>query len=100
LAQILVLVERYDADDITHALERAVRYRAFDAQVVERILQASALPRPLPDTCEEQARKRLEQVQKALDVHPRSLDVYAAALDDSDASRESPEPSEPSDPHG
>jgi hypothetical protein len=80
LAEALALVERYDAEDLVRALERAVRYRAFDAQVVARILEATATPRPLPDTCEEKARARLDEAHKALEVPPRNLDVYTAAL--------------------
>lgn len=87
LAQTLALVERYDADDLVRALERAVRYRAFDAQVVVRLLETSAKPRPLPDTCEDKARKRLDQAHKALLVHPRALDAYAAALRADDAEK-------------
>jgi transposase len=85
LAEALVLVERYDAEDLVRALERAVRYRAFDAQVVARILEATATPRPLPDTCEEKARARLVEAHKALEVRPRTLDVYSAALRAGDA---------------
>jgi hypothetical protein len=80
LAQTLALVERYDADDLIRALERAVLYRAFDAQVVVRLLETGATPRPLPDTCEDKARARLDEAHKALLVRPRALDAYAAAL--------------------
>lgn len=80
LAEALALVERYDAEDLVRALERAVRYRAFDAQVVARILEATATPRPLPDTCEEKARARLDEAHKALEVRPRDLGAYTAAL--------------------
>src|SRR6185437_13758171 len=80
LCHVLGLVERYDADDVVRALDRAVQYRAFDGQVVERILLASAEPRPLPDMGEERARERLGEASRALDVKPRSLEAYAAAL--------------------
>jgi transposase len=78
LAQVLALRERYDADDLLAALDRAVKYRAFDAQVVERILVASSVPRSLPDTLEEKARRRLRD--DVLEVEPRPLADYAAAI--------------------
>jgi transposase len=78
LAQVLALRERFNADDLVAALDRAVRYRAFDAQVVERILVASAAPRPLPDTLEDQARRRLRD--DLPDVAPRPIGDYAAAI--------------------
>lgn len=80
LAHVLGLVERYDAGDLVRALDRAVRYRAFDGQVVERILLASAEPRALPDMGEQRARARLGEAARALEVKPRSLVAYAAAL--------------------
>lgn len=78
LGQVLALREHYNADDLLGALDRAVRYRAFDAQVVERILMASATPRPLPDTLEDQARRRLRDDMP--NVGPRQIADYAAAI--------------------
>lgn len=78
LSQVLSLVERYDADDLVRALERAVRYRAFDAAVVSRILESSCTPRLLPEARLEAARARLAQMLPA--GSPRSLDLYDAAL--------------------
>lgn len=80
LSDVLTLVERYDADDLLRALERAVRYRAFDASVVVRILAATATPRPLPSTEAARARDRLREQGAALTGPPRPLGVYAAAL--------------------
>lgn len=78
LAQVLGQVERYSADDLVAALERAVRYRAFDGKVVVRILEASATPRRLPDDAENAARERLADL--LIPTQPRSLEPYAAAL--------------------
>lgn len=83
LADVLALVATYNADDLVLALERAVRYRAFDAGVVARILAAQATPRPLPSTEDEGARRRLREHSAALFVPPRALGDYAAALSDS-----------------
>jgi hypothetical protein len=80
LCEVLALVERYHADDLLVALERAVRYRAFDAGVVGRILAATASPRPLPSTEAERARDRLRAQGVALAGPHRPLDEYAAAL--------------------
>lgn len=84
LADTLALVERYDADDLVCALERAVRFRAFDAGVVARILQNTATPRPLPSTEDARATTRLIEVGAALAVPLRPLGDYARVLDDRD----------------
>jgi transposase len=78
LSKVLALVERYSADDLVRALERAVRYRAYDAAVVSHILEASASPRLLPETRLEAARQRLAAMLPA--GSPRSLDLYNDAL--------------------
>ena len=80
LSDVLGLVERYHADDLLRAIERAVRYRAFDAGVVVRILAATATPRPLPSTEAARARERLRAQGAALAGPRRPLDPYAAAL--------------------
>jgi len=80
LCDVLALVERYDANDLLRALTRAVRYRAFDAGVVVRILAATATPRSLPSTEAARARSRLREQGAALAGPHRLLDEYAAAL--------------------
>lgn len=80
LSDVLALVERYHAGDLLRALERAVRYRAFDAGVVVRILAATATPRPLPSTEAARARERLREQGVALAGPRRALDMYAAVL--------------------
>jgi transposase len=89
LADVLALVERYDADDLLRALARAVRYRAFDAGAVTRILATSATPRPLPSTEDARARARLREHSALLGGASRPLAVYAEAL--------APAPTEPED---
>lgn len=86
LASVLALVERYDADDLVRALARAVRYQAFDAGVVTRILAATATPRELPSTTDQRAISRLREHGAALAVAPRALAEYDLALrgDDTD----------------
>jgi transposase len=80
LADVLALVERYDADDLLRALSRAVRYRAFDAAAVSRILATTATPRPLPSTEDARARARLRDHGALLGGASRSLAVYAETL--------------------
>lgn len=80
LADVLALRERYHADDLVSALDRAVRYRAFDARTVARILEASAAPRILPDTLEEAARRRLRDDIPGGNVSARPMRAYAAAI--------------------
>ena len=80
LAEVLALRERYDADDLTAAIERAVRYRAFDARVVARILEAGAVPRVLPDTLAEAALRRLREDVPGANVSARSMNDYADAI--------------------
>jgi hypothetical protein len=77
LAKVLALQERYALDDIRKALERAVRYRAYDANTVVRILEHAARPRILPDSAV-RARQRL---RRALGHTPkRQLDAYNDAM--------------------
>ena len=78
LAHVLRLQEKYDGDDLVSALERAVRYRAYDSKVIERILETTATPRPLPDTAALAAVERLQGTVSP--TTPRALSAYAAAL--------------------
>lgn len=85
LAQVLGLLERYTADDMNAAIGRAVRYRAFDAQVVQRILEAGAKPRVLPDSTLELT----QRLKSVLPVgNPRPLAQYTTALRGDDYSQE------------
>lgn len=79
LEAVLRHQERYALDDLVRAMERAVRYRAFDARVVTRILETTATPRCLPDSGVEEARQRLHSLGHEA-VGPRDLSVYGAAL--------------------
>jgi transposase len=87
LKQVLLQIEQYAADDVVRAVERAVRYRAYDAGVVVRILEATATPRPLPTTEQERVRTQLAEQRAALAVPPRSLAEYARVFE-SDGSEE------------
>lgn len=78
LAQVLALQERYALDDLHAALKRAVRYQAYDAHIVVRILEATATPRVLPSDGAAQLRDRLEGVTQR--TEPRDPRAYADAF--------------------
>jgi hypothetical protein len=75
---ILHLKETYHADDITMALHHALRYQAFDAKAIERILLAKAKPRTLESVRNEQARKELEKTLPRIEQRP--LEEYCTLL--------------------
>jgi transposase len=75
---ILRLKETYHADDINMALQHALRYQAFDAKAIERILLAKAKPRTLESVRNEQARKELEKTLPRIEQRP--LDEYCSLL--------------------
>jgi transposase len=96
---ILHLKETYHADDIHRALHHALRYQAFDAKAIERILRAKAQPRTLESLRNEQARKELEKTLPQIAQRP--LEDYCAFLTQEEKQDgTSPEPSgSDADPH-
>jgi transposase len=60
--RILGLLSTYRHEDLSAAIERANRYRAFSLSAVERILAAQAEPRSTLDTLQEETRDRLRRV--------------------------------------
>jgi hypothetical protein len=77
--------EHYQGEDIHRAIEHAIRYHAYEAKAIERILRAKATPRTLESMRNERARQEL---QKALPkITQRPLDQYRElfAEDDDDA---------------
>lgn len=78
LRLILALKAHYHADDIATALRHAVRYQAFDAKAVERILKVKAHPRTLEMARNERA---AEELRSGLPkIEQRSLTEYNALL--------------------
>jgi hypothetical protein len=70
--------EHYQSEDIHRAIEHAIRYQAFEARAIERILRAKATPRTLESVRNERAR---EELQKALPkITQRPLDQYSELL--------------------
>jgi len=67
---ILRLKEHYETNDIHDALVHALRYQAFDAKSVERILRARAVPRTLESIRNERAGRDLEQTLPKITQRP------------------------------
>jgi len=75
---ILRMKEHYQSEAIHRAMEHAIRYQAFEARAIERILRAKAIPRTLESVRNERARQEL---QKALPkITQRPLDQYSELL--------------------
>lgn len=73
--RILLLKERYNSLDIDKACGRARRYHAYDANAVQRILQAMASPRTLESARNEKARTELEKTLPP--IRQRNLTEYS-----------------------
>jgi transposase len=95
---ILHLKETYHADDINMAFHHALRYQAFDAKAIERILLAKAKPRTLESVRNEQARKELEKTLPRIEQRP--LDEYCTLLcrEEKQDGKDSEHPGADSDP--
>ena len=65
-------------DDINAALAHALRYYAFDAASIPRILKAKATPRTLESLRNEKARNKLEK--NLPEIKQRSLDEYQSII--------------------
>ena len=71
---ILRMKEHYQSEDIHKAIEHAIRYQAFEARAIERILRAKAIPRTLESIRNERARQELQKTLPK--ITQRSLDQY------------------------
>jgi len=78
--RILGLLSTYRREDLSVAIERASRYRAFSLSVVERILAAQAQPRSGLDILEAETREHLGKIGGDV-VPPRSTAEYQKLLD-------------------
>ena len=77
---ILGLLATYRREDLSAALERASRYRAFSLSAVERILAASAQPRSGLDVLQTEAREHLRRISGDA-VLPRTTAEYQKLLE-------------------
>jgi transposase len=82
--RILALLVTYRQEDLRAALERANLFRAFSLSAVERILAATAEPRPALDSVDEQARQHLDELLRQDPLPPRSTADYQPLLDSPD----------------
>ncbi len=77
LNHVIGLQMTWSADDIVKAMVHAMRYHAYDARAVERILEARFHPRSLDEQIAETTRSRVREIMRDHPVQQRSLDSYA-----------------------
>jgi hypothetical protein len=100
--QTLVLSAHYRREDVLRAFERAVRFGAFSAAAVRRILAADAKPRPLLDELAELHGQTLDPSLRHDAVGPRPTSAYQhllheEATDDRSCEQESKDKEEHND---
>jgi len=78
LNHILGLQLTWSAEDIVEALHHALRYDAYDARAVERILEARFRPRSLEGQIAASTRTRIRDAMREHPVRQRPLTEYAA----------------------
>jgi transposase len=81
-ARVLGLLTIYRREDLTRALERAGRYRAFSWSAVERILAAQAKPRSSMEALAIEAQEPLNEILRQSPLAPRSTAEYQALLEE------------------
>jgi hypothetical protein len=74
--RVLALLAIYAAKDVVAALERAVRYGAFSADAVERILARSAQPRTALEKWAERQQEHLRELLGDQPLSPRPAADY------------------------
>jgi transposase len=74
--RVLELLTVYRRSDVQAALERAVRFGAFRLATVQRILAATARPKPVLEVLAEEERRRLDPLLREDPVTPRPLSDY------------------------
>jgi transposase len=86
--QVLALLGTYQRHDWLAALERAVRFGAYSAQAVERILAVQAQPKNVWHTLAEEERHHLQPLLEQFPVGPRPTTDYQALLNPEPAADE------------
>jgi len=74
--RLLELLTIYRKADVQAALERAMRFGAFELSAVQRILSAMARPKPMLEVLADEERRRLDPLLRADPVPPRPLSAY------------------------
>jgi transposase len=82
---VLELLTVYRRADVQAALERAVRFGAFSLSALQRILSATARPKPVLEVLADEERRRLDPLLRADPVTPRPLSAYQHLTGDSHA---------------
>jgi transposase len=99
--KILSLLASYSRADGLAALERATRFGAYSLSAIERILAATAQPKPHWAELEEAQRRQLEDLPAGEAVRPRPTSEYGQVLEpkpeeecpfDADPPPEQPQP--------
>lgn len=85
--RILSLLSSYRRVDLSAAIDRASRYRAFSLSVIERILAAQAQPRSGRDYLDSETRTNLRRIGGD-PVPPRSTAEYQKLLEDQEEADE------------
>jgi hypothetical protein len=83
--RVLELLTVYRRADVQAALERAVRFGAFSLSALQRILSATARPKPVLEILADEERRRLDPLLRADPVTPRPLSAYQHLTGDSHA---------------
>jgi transposase len=83
--RVLELLTVYRRADVQAALERAVRFGAFSLSAVQRILSASARPKPVLEVLADEECRRLDPLLRTDPVTPRPLSDYEHLTGDSHA---------------
>lgn len=88
--RVLELLTVYRKADVLAALERAMRFSAFSASAVQRILSATSRPKPVLEVLADEERRRLDPLLRADPVTPRPLSAYQHLTGDADAETHEP----------
>ena len=103
--KVLSLLGTYRRDDVNAALERAVRYGAFSAKSVERILAVQARPKTCWQRMEEEESSHLKDLLRDEPTPPRPTTEYQQLLfeecdPNGDANEETEDDDEKEEPFG
>jgi hypothetical protein len=74
--RVLTLLASYATKDVVAALERAVRYGAFEAEAIERILARQARPKTALEQWAEQQQRHLQDLIGDTPMSPRPVADY------------------------
>jgi len=91
--RVLALLATYARADVTAALERACRYRAFSLTAVERILAAQAQPRSPLDALADDTHAEIAALIAEEPVPPRATADYLALFESHPDGSEDEDPS-------